>query len=141
MGGTKGFSLTGAYSLYGKVGRRSATASVLGGLQAEEVGEVVGGLGSIELTRIEFDLLSWFAASPRQVFTKAVLLSNVWGCDSDWLNEATVTEHVRRVRKKLEAGTGRRWIATVWGVGYRFEPPSKIVDRVAEDDLLVAIDR
>jgi DNA-binding response OmpR family regulator len=86
--------------------------------------EVLGNGEPIAFTRMEFDLLHWLASHPRQVFTKTHLLSSVWGCEDGWLNEATVTEHVRRVRKKLETATGSSWIATVWGVGYRFEPPS-----------------
>ncbi len=85
--------------------------------------EVVNAGKELSLTRMEFDLLHWLAEHPRQVFTKAHLLRTVWGCEQGWVNEATVTEHVRRIRRKLEGATGAAWITTVWGVGYRFEPP------------------
>jgi len=77
----------------------------------------------IDLTAKEFDLLAFLSASPRQVFSRAQLLENVWASRREWQDEATVTEHVRRVRRKLEDDPDKpRWIATVRGVGYRFEP-------------------
>ncbi|MBV9661493.1 MAG: response regulator transcription factor [Acidimicrobiales bacterium] len=77
----------------------------------------------VELTAKEFDLLAFLVRSPRQVFSRGQLLEHVWASRSDWQDEATVTEHVRRVRHKIEVDPARpRWIATVRGVGYRFEP-------------------
>ena len=77
----------------------------------------------IDLTSKEFALLAFLAASPRQVYSRAQLLEHVWSSSSEWQNEATVTEHVRRVRAKIEVDPDRpRWIKTVRGVGYRFEP-------------------
>jgi DNA-binding response OmpR family regulator len=77
----------------------------------------------IETTPKEFDLLAFLAASPRQVFSRADLLREVWQSSPDWQDPATVTVHVRRIRNKIEADPEHpRWIATVWGVGYRFEP-------------------
>ena len=78
----------------------------------------------VELTTREFDLLAFLAASPRQVFSRQQLLEHVWSSSSEWQDEATVTEHVRRVRRKIEVDPDHpRWITTVRGVGYRFEPP------------------
>jgi DNA-binding response OmpR family regulator len=77
----------------------------------------------IELTAKEFDLLAFLVRSPRQVFSRGQLLEHVWASRSDWQDEATVTEHVRRVRHKVETDPEHpRWITTVRGVGYRFEP-------------------
>lgn len=77
----------------------------------------------ISLTRREFDLLLFMAEHPRQVFSKAKLLEAVWSSDTTWQSEATVTEHIRRLRMKLGYGKScDRGLATVWGVGYRFEP-------------------
>jgi DNA-binding response OmpR family regulator len=77
----------------------------------------------VELTAKEFDLLAFLVKSPRQVFSRGQLLEHVWESRSDWQDEATVTEHVRRVRHKVEADPEHpRWITTVRGVGYRFEP-------------------
>jgi len=77
----------------------------------------------VETTMKEFDLLAFFASSPRQVFTREQLLDHVWGSSSAWQDDGTVTEHIRRIRQKLRATETRdRWIRTVRGVGYRFEP-------------------
>ena len=77
----------------------------------------------VDLTAKEFDLLAFLARSPRQVFSRGQLLEHVWSSRSEWQDEATVTEHVRRVRHKIESDPARpRWITTVRGVGYRFEP-------------------
>jgi len=77
----------------------------------------------IPTTAREFDLMAFLAASPRQVFSRAQLLQQVWESSADWQDQATVTEHVRRLRLKIEASPDNpRWIVTVRGVGYRFEP-------------------
>jgi two-component system phosphate regulon response regulator PhoB len=77
----------------------------------------------VEMTAKEFDLLAFLAASPRQVFAREQLLRQVWDSSSEWQDSATVTEHVRRVRRKIESDPDSpRWVKTVRGVGYRFEP-------------------
>ncbi len=77
----------------------------------------------VEMTPKEFDVLAHLAASPREVFSRSDLLRDVWQSSPDWQDPATVTVHVRRIRNKIEVDPERpRWITTVWGVGYRFEP-------------------
>ncbi len=76
----------------------------------------------VTLTAREFDLLYLMARHPRQVFNRDRLLDLVWGM-SEYIDPSTVTVHVRRLREKLEADPSQpRWILTVWGVGYKFEP-------------------
>lgn len=78
---------------------------------------------SVSLTAREFDLLAYLAAHPRQVFSRAQLLEQVWDSSSEWQDPATVTVHMRRLRAKLERDpSAPRWLETVWGVGYRFRP-------------------
>ncbi|MFD9812152.1 response regulator transcription factor [Streptomyces sp. NPDC059080] len=78
---------------------------------------------AVELTAREFDLLAFLAASPRHVYTRDQLLEHVWQSSSDWQEPATVTQHVHRLRRKLERDPDRpHWLRTVRGVGYRFEP-------------------
>jgi DNA-binding response OmpR family regulator len=78
---------------------------------------------TVQMTAKEFDLLAFLAASPRQVFDREQLLRHVWASSSEWQDSATVTEYVRRVRRKIEQDADRpRWVTTVRGVGYRFEP-------------------
>ena len=77
----------------------------------------------IETTAKEFDLLTFLAQAPRRVFSREQILKNVWDSSANWQDAATVTEHVRRIRKKIEADPDEpRWLKTVRGVGYRFEP-------------------
>jgi DNA-binding response OmpR family regulator len=77
----------------------------------------------VSLTPKEFDLLAFLASSPRQVFSRRQLLANVWDSSPDYQDPATVTVHVGRLRQKVERDPDEpRWLTTVWGVGYRFEP-------------------
>lgn len=68
----------------------------------------------------EFDLLAHLAKSPGVVFTREQLLEQVWGYD--FIGDIrTVDVHIKKIRQKLNQGTQREWIQTVWGVGYKFE--------------------
>ena len=72
----------------------------------------------------EFDLLAFLASHPGQVFSRAQLLTHVWGYDFAG-DTRTVDVHVRSLRTKLgDRAEDSRWIETVWGVGYRFREPS-----------------
>jgi two-component system phosphate regulon response regulator PhoB len=104
-------------------GRESPEETTEGLFVDERTREVRVDGNSVELTAKEFDLLAFLVRSPRQVFSRGQLLQHVWSSNSDWQDEATVTEHVRRVRHKVEPDPEHpRWITTVRGVGYRFEP-------------------
>ena len=77
----------------------------------------------VELTAREFDLVAFLVSHPREVFRRSVLLQRVWASDAGWQSEATVTEHMFRIRSKVEPDPARpRWLVTVRGVGYRYEP-------------------
>jgi two-component system, OmpR family, phosphate regulon response regulator PhoB len=77
----------------------------------------------VETTPLEFDLLARLVSAPRRVFSRTELLEQVWGSSGSWQSAATVTEHIRRLRLKLEPDRDRpRWLRTVRGVGYRFDP-------------------
>ena len=77
----------------------------------------------LSLTSREFDLLAFLLAHPGEVFTRTELLHRVWGWS--YGDESTVTVHVRRLREKIEDDpTAPHLIKTVWGVGYRLDPPS-----------------
>lgn len=86
--------------------------------------EVIRNGSVVETTRREFDVLAALVAAPRRVFSREQLLRAAWDSSSDWQLPSTVTEHVRRLRLKLEADPDRPvLIQTVRGVGYRFVPP------------------
>ncbi|MFI6908173.1 response regulator transcription factor [Nonomuraea sp. NPDC050394] len=83
--------------------------------------EVRLGEAEIMLTAREFDLLAYLMRNPRQAFSRAQLLDQVWGWSFG--DSSTVTVHVRRLREKIEPDpTAPQRIVTVWGVGYRYEP-------------------
>jgi DNA-binding response OmpR family regulator len=74
----------------------------------------------VDLTAREFDLLVHFARHPGHVFNRAQILDQVWGYSHDGY-EHTVNSHINRLRAKIEKDPSRpRFIATVWGVGYKF---------------------
>lgn len=84
---------------------------------------MVEGEESVHLTPKEFDLLYHLAAQPRVVFSREQILEQVWGYQTRGGDLRTVDTHVKRLRKKLQEGRGDQpWsLATVWGVGYKFD--------------------
>jgi two-component system, OmpR family, response regulator ResD len=77
----------------------------------------------LTLTGREFDLLAFLLAHPGQVFTRGELMRLVWGWE--YGDQSTVTVHMRRLREKVEHDPARpRILMTVWGVGYRLDPPA-----------------
>jgi DNA-binding response OmpR family regulator len=81
---------------------------------------------AVTLTVKEFDLLVTLASSPDRVFTREGLLNHVWGYT--YLGDGrTVDVHIGTLRKKLEAVKSEpHFIQTVWGVGYKFVPPTRV---------------
>lgn len=73
---------------------------------------------SVELTRVEFELLAALARRPGAAVSRAWLAEHVLDPSRDG-DERTLDVHVSRLRRKL--GTRSSLIVTVWGVGYRFE--------------------
>ncbi|MEU4666690.1 response regulator transcription factor [Amycolatopsis sp. NPDC023774] len=74
----------------------------------------------LPLTTREFDLLAFFLGHPGVAFSRADLLEKVWGWDFG--DQSTVTVHVRRLREKIERDPAKPTrVATVWGVGYRYD--------------------
>lgn len=84
---------------------------------------VTRGSEPIVLKPKEFDLLAFLAAHPMHVFSRDVLLDRVWGYDFVG-GTRTVDVHVRWLRTKLEQDPANpELIQTVYGVGYKFQPP------------------
>lgn len=72
-------------------------------------------------TTKEFDVLTFLAAHPNQVFSKDHLFERIWGFDSAG-DVSTVTVHIRKIREKIEHDPSNPdYIETVWGAGYRFK--------------------
>jgi len=76
----------------------------------------------VEMPPKELELLFFLASHPNRVFTRELLLENVWGYDF-YGESRTVDVHVKRIREKIEdTSKAVNWnIKTVWGVGYKFE--------------------
>lgn len=86
---------------------------------------IILGNEPILLPAKEFELLSFLATHPGQVFTKEQLFSSIWGFD-EYGDINTVTVHIRRLREKIESNPSEpKYIVTVWGVGYKFDGDKK----------------
>lgn len=75
----------------------------------------------VYLTATEFDVLCYLAQHPDWVFTKQQIYEAVWD-DIPVSVDAKVECMIYSIRKKLRAYTDRKYIRTVWGVGYKFGP-------------------
>jgi two-component system, OmpR family, phosphate regulon response regulator PhoB len=85
--------------------------------------EVIVGGRPVSLTAREFDLLAYLAARAGQVISRQQLLEDVWQSSDKWQDAATVTEHIRRIRLKIEPDPSQpRWIRGVRNAGYSFDP-------------------
>jgi len=74
----------------------------------------------VELTFVEFEILTALARNPGRVFTRDMLLTRVWG-DSAFRDQRTIDVHIRHLREKLEVDAkDPEYLFTVRGVGYRF---------------------
>lgn len=91
--------------------------------------DVVVAGSPVDLTPKEFDLLVFLARSPRHVYSRSQLLRQVWGSSPDWQDDNTVAEHIHRIRRKLDPSDRTRWLQTVRGVGYRFNPSTSTPTR------------
>jgi len=102
-------------------GPRAADAKVsCGRLQIDPAAFAASVDGApLSLSAKEFHLLAHFCTHPAQVFSRAQLLSAVWGT-ADYIDDNTVVVTVGRLREKL-ARAGEQHIQTVWGVGYKWE--------------------
>ncbi len=76
----------------------------------------------VELAPQEYRLLEFLASHPNRVYSREALLQHAWDPDVV-VDPRTVDVHVRRLRARLEPDPTRpRWIETVRGAGYRFNP-------------------
>jgi DNA-binding response OmpR family regulator len=74
---------------------------------------------SIFFAKKEFDIIELLSLNSGQIFDKERIYERLWGCDSEGSSNV-VSEHIRRIRAKLSKVSGQTYIATVWGVGYRW---------------------
>jgi DNA-binding response OmpR family regulator len=76
----------------------------------------------------EFQLLYALASNPGAALTRQTLAAEVWGYEF-LPSSRTIDVHIRRVRQAVEDPSAFQYIHTVHGVGYRFEPVRKQVER------------
>ncbi len=75
----------------------------------------------LDLTTLEFDLLTTFLSYPGRVWNRTQLIEKLWGSDF-FGDERVVDTHVARLRKKIELDPANpTFVKTVIGVGYKFE--------------------
>ncbi|EFK59160.1 response regulator transcription factor [Sphingobacterium spiritivorum] len=74
------------------------------------------GADKITLAKKEFELLYLLASKPNKVFTREQILKSIWE-DSVVVTNRTIDVHIRKLREKI----GENYVATVKGVGYKFE--------------------
>ncbi|MDE7313249.1 MAG: response regulator transcription factor [Eubacterium sp.] len=73
----------------------------------------------LELTKTEYEIIAFLSMRPGQVFDKERIYERVCGYDAEG-DSRSITELIRRIRKKLSACTQTEYIETVWGMGYRW---------------------
>jgi two-component system, OmpR family, alkaline phosphatase synthesis response regulator PhoP len=104
--------------------RRNSTAETESGNKLE-IGDIVIDRDSfmvhregnkIVLAKKEFELLYLLASKPGKVYTREIILKNIWE-DSVVVTNRTIDVHIRKLREKL----GENFVTTVKGVGYKFE--------------------
>ena len=79
---------------------------------------------TVDMPPKELELLYFLASSPNQVFTREQLLDQIWGYE--YVGDTrTVDVHIKRLREKIKDHDDWR-IATIWGIGYKFEAKSSM---------------
>lgn len=105
----------------------SETVKVFGDLEINVPASKVKVAGKVvELTQTEFAILNVLSSRPEEVVTRQRLIDQVWG--PDWFSdEHVIHAHISNLRRKLESGgsSEHRYISTVRGKGYRFDPSSE----------------
>jgi DNA-binding response OmpR family regulator len=74
----------------------------------------------LALTRKEYDLLAVLAQNAGEVVLRETLLLRIWGYSTE-IRTRTLDVHIRRLRRKL-GSYSERYIETIFGMGYRFQP-------------------
>jgi DNA-binding response OmpR family regulator len=106
---------------YGDYSSAETSAIVVNDLVLEQAtGQVRRGEELINLTPIEFRLLTYLARRRGQALSRAQIVEAIWGYAPDLESEKTVNVHIRRLREKIELKPDEpSLILTVPGIGYR----------------------
>lgn len=80
----------------------------------------------LDLTPVEYRMLNHFMAHPRVVFSRDELLNAIY-TDYRLVSYRTVDSHIKNLRKKINTRyEGDEMICSIYGAGYRFEPPQPV---------------
>lgn len=76
----------------------------------------------LELTAVEYKMLCYFMKNANVVLSKEQILSQLWDCDGNFVDNNTLTVYIRRLRMKIEDDPGKpKMIITVRGMGYKWK--------------------
>lgn len=117
---TKPFKLRELLSRIRALLRRSTQSSKLtvGSVSINTMNmSVIKDGNSITLTPTEFQILSALIRNRGVIVTRSLLLSGIWDCDGNYIDDNTLSVHISRLRDKI----GAAHIHTVRGIGYRWE--------------------
>ncbi len=111
----------GTYSEFSDAEDNIASVISRGGLEYNISNNSVSYNGeAVKLTLKEMQLLLLLMKNPLKTFTKANLYESVWQ-DTYYYEDNTINVHMSNLRSKLKKATGRDYIETVWGIGYRLK--------------------
>lgn len=75
----------------------------------------------IKLSATEYKLLELLIQHKGQVLTRNIILEKIWDCHENYVDENTLTVHIRRLRQKIESEPKNpKYIITIFGIGYTF---------------------
>ncbi len=74
----------------------------------------------IRFSRREYEIIEFLVTNQNQIFDRERMYELIWGLDAEG-DSKVIKEHIRKIRQKLLEVTGREFIETVWGMGYRWK--------------------
>lgn len=74
----------------------------------------------IVFSKREFDLIEFLLSNANQVFERETIYEKIWGFDAEG-DSNVIKEHIRKIRAKLFKRTGKEYIETIWGMGYKWK--------------------
>lgn len=100
--------------------RHGSNTRMFGDLFIDYAGRCVYcGEEQILLSKKEFDIIEFLSQNAGQVFDRERIYERLWGYDAEG-NSDILKEHIRRIRMKLARVSGKEYIETVWGCGYKW---------------------
>ncbi len=74
----------------------------------------------LRFSRREYEIIEFLVMNQNQIFDRERMYELIWGLDAEG-DSKVIKEHIRKIRQKLLEVTGRDFIETVWGMGYRWK--------------------